>query len=179
MERQMILPGGEGPDVYQRGSTLIVSLVMLLLLSLIGVAGMQNTILQNRMTGNLQDRELAFQASEAAIREAEAWLGGSNPPREFSDNANGLYEANAANRPDWPADLTSSGIGGGVVTYGKAVDRVAKKPVYFIEELSSIQPPGTDLAAFNETKYYRVTALGYGGSENTGAVITTVFKDAD
>ncbi|NWO08515.1 MAG: hypothetical protein HLX50_23250, partial [Alteromonadaceae bacterium] len=79
----------------ESGSVLIVSLIMLLLLSLIGVAGMQNTTLQNRMTGNLQDRELAFQAAEAAIREAEAWLAGNNPPREFSDNANGLYEANA------------------------------------------------------------------------------------
>ena len=46
----------------EAGSALIVSLIMLLLLSLIGLSGMQSTILQERMASNLHDRNIAFQA---------------------------------------------------------------------------------------------------------------------
>ena len=56
----------------QRGATLVVSMIMLLMLTLIGVAGMRDTMLQEKMAGNLRDRELALQAAEAALRQGEA-----------------------------------------------------------------------------------------------------------
>lgn len=56
----------------QKGSTLIVSLIMLLLISLIAVGGMQDTILQERMTSNSEGRGMAFEAAEAALREGES-----------------------------------------------------------------------------------------------------------
>ncbi|MFL1404007.1 PilX N-terminal domain-containing pilus assembly protein [Marinobacter sp. M1N3S26] len=157
----------------QSGSALIVSLIMLLLLSLIGVAGMQSTTLQDRMTGNLQDQELAFQAAEAAVREAEDFLR-NNPPANFPNN-DGLYRVNADNRPDWMDDIEDNG--NGIIEYGEDIDRTSSRPVYYIEQIDSIVPPGTDLSTFTEPVYYRVTALGYGGSEDAVAVITTVFKN--
>ncbi len=157
----------------QSGSALIVSLVMLLLLSLIGVAGMQSTILQDRMTGNLQDHELAFQAAEAALREAENTLR-TNAPDHFP-NSNGLYRVGADNRPDWPADIEDTG--GGIITYGDNIDRTSTRPVYFIEQIDSIVPPGTDLSSFVEPVYYRITARGHGGSADSVAIITSVFKN--
>lgn len=60
--------------VLQRGSALIVALVFLLAMTLIGVTAMQGTNQEERMAGNARDRNLAFQASEAAIREGEEWL---------------------------------------------------------------------------------------------------------
>jgi type IV pilus assembly protein PilX len=165
--------GTTSPSARQRGSALIVSLVMLLLLSLIGIAGMQTTILQDRMTGNLQDQELAFQAAEAALREAEDTLR-NNPPANF-DNNNGLYRVGAANRPDWPEDLDDEG--GGIIDFGGNLDRVSDLPVYFVEQIDTIVPPGTDLSSFTEPVYYRVTALGFGGSSDSTVVLTTVFKN--
>ncbi|PJI46436.1 MAG: pilus assembly protein PilX [Pseudomonas sp.] len=56
----------------ERGAVLLVSLVMLVLLTLIGLAGMRMVQLEERMAGNLRDRQMAFQAAEAALRAGEA-----------------------------------------------------------------------------------------------------------
>lgn len=55
----------------QRGITLIISMVFLLLLSLISLATMRNTTLQQSMANNLHNRLIAFQAAEAALRDGE------------------------------------------------------------------------------------------------------------
>lgn len=77
---------------HQRGAALIVGLIMLLLLTLIGVAGMRDTLLQEKMAGNMRDRELALQAAESALRAAETKLGALTEPT-FS-NSNGMYDLN-------------------------------------------------------------------------------------
>lgn len=51
----------------QRGIALVVSLVLLVVVTLVGLAGMRGTILQERMAGGAYDRETAFQAAEAAL----------------------------------------------------------------------------------------------------------------
>jgi type IV pilus assembly protein PilX len=56
----------------QRGVALIVVLILLLIVTLLGLASMHGTLLEERMAGNLYDRSLSFQASERALREAEA-----------------------------------------------------------------------------------------------------------
>jgi type IV pilus assembly protein PilX len=55
----------------QRGISLIVSLVLLVLVTLIALGSMRGVVLQTRMSGTTHDRSLAFEASEAALREAE------------------------------------------------------------------------------------------------------------
>jgi len=62
----------------QQGSVLIVSLILLLLLTLVGVAGMNMTGLEERMSGNYKDQEMAFQAAEAALVEAENYIENTN-----------------------------------------------------------------------------------------------------
>lgn len=58
----------------QRGSTLLVGLVMLLLMTFIGLAAIRGSGMQELMAGNMRDRQLAFQAAESALREAEGVL---------------------------------------------------------------------------------------------------------
>ncbi|EIK47084.1 hypothetical protein O59_001105 [Cellvibrio sp. BR] len=55
----------------QTGAVLIVGLVLLLILTVIGLASIRGSDLQERMAGNMRDRNIAFQASEAALREGE------------------------------------------------------------------------------------------------------------
>ena len=55
----------------QAGVVLIVSLILLSLLTLIVVTGMQVTGLEEKMAGNMNDRNDAFQAAESALRDAE------------------------------------------------------------------------------------------------------------
>ena len=54
-----------------RGSVLVISLIILLVLTLLGIGGMNTTIMQEKMVGNARERERAFQAAEAALRDAE------------------------------------------------------------------------------------------------------------
>jgi type IV pilus assembly protein PilX len=56
----------------QRGIALVVALILLVLISLVGLAAMRGTIMQQKMASNLYDRQVAFQSAEAAIRAASA-----------------------------------------------------------------------------------------------------------
>ena len=58
-------------NMRQRGATLIVALVMLLLISLLAIGGMQGSVMQERMASNAHDSAISFQASEAALRQSE------------------------------------------------------------------------------------------------------------
>lgn len=58
----------------QRGAVLYVALVMLILLALIGIIGMQVTGLQEKMSANYRNVNMAFQNAEAAARQTECFL---------------------------------------------------------------------------------------------------------
>lgn len=58
----------------ERGAVLVISLVMLVLVTLLGITAMQNSTMQERLAGNLWDRNKAFQAAEAGLRIGEGWL---------------------------------------------------------------------------------------------------------
>jgi type IV pilus assembly protein PilX len=58
----------------ERGMVLITSLIILLVLTLLGLASIQNTNMEERMAGNLRAENVAFQAAEAALRAGEACM---------------------------------------------------------------------------------------------------------
>lgn len=63
-----------GSASYQRGMSLLFSLLILLVMSVSGVAAIQVAGLQERSAGNYRDRTLAFNAAESALRDAENYL---------------------------------------------------------------------------------------------------------
>src|SRR5690606_11716476 len=60
----------------QRGVALIVVLILLLIMTLLGLASLRGTLLEERMTANMFDRSLGFQAAEAALRQGEVVAAG-------------------------------------------------------------------------------------------------------
>lgn len=56
---------------YQGGASLVVSMVFILVLAFLGLAAMRNSTLQERMANNMRDRNIALQAAELALRDAE------------------------------------------------------------------------------------------------------------
>ena len=58
----------------QHGVALVVALVLLVLITLVGLAAVRGTIMQQRMAANQYDREQAFQSAEAAVRAATAQI---------------------------------------------------------------------------------------------------------
>lgn len=67
----------------QGGAALIIVLVLLLVVTLLGLASLRGTLLEERMSANLYDRSLAFQAVEAALREGESKVTGLSPLKDF------------------------------------------------------------------------------------------------
>lgn len=55
----------------QAGSALPISLMILLMLTILGISNMETTIREEKMASNTIDRQKAFQAAEAALRDAE------------------------------------------------------------------------------------------------------------
>lgn len=60
----------------QKGISLLVVLILLLVMSVLGVAVLRSSALQERMSGNLYDRSLAMQAAEVGLRAGEDALAG-------------------------------------------------------------------------------------------------------
>jgi type IV pilus assembly protein PilX len=89
-------------DGRQGGMALIVSLLMLLSLTLLGLGAMQNTSLEERMAGNMRAENLALQAAEAALRAGEdalARLGAQPVATSSKPGADGVWEEGTYN-PD-------------------------------------------------------------------------------
>lgn len=74
IETSNLVFGAEQMNKKQQGSALIVGLILLLVITVLAVSGVRQSLLQERMSGNWHDRNLAFQASEGALREGERWL---------------------------------------------------------------------------------------------------------
>jgi type IV pilus assembly protein PilX len=58
----------------QRGATLYVALIILLLLSILGVIGLQVAGMQEKMASNYRQSSISFQRAETHAREAESLL---------------------------------------------------------------------------------------------------------
>jgi len=55
----------------EQGSVLVIALVILLVLTMMAIAGVQSTSIQERMASNMRDKDISFQSAEAALRDAE------------------------------------------------------------------------------------------------------------
>lgn len=58
----------------QRGAALYVALIMLILLALLGIVSMQVAGLQEKMSANYRNVNLAFQNAEEQVRETECFV---------------------------------------------------------------------------------------------------------
>ncbi len=73
------LTKGKGPK-NQRGAVLVISLVMLLVVTLLGVGALETSVFQERMAANAQNKNVAFQDTASLLEEIlrdENILGGT------------------------------------------------------------------------------------------------------
>ncbi len=145
----------------QRGAALVVSLILLLVVTLIGISGMQSTVLQEKMSGNFKDKNSAFQAAEAALREGEAQAETlSGHTGMTATCTNGLCYNSAGGTPLVTLETylkSGNGIEADEVISGL-------KPVYLIDGVKS-RPPGSTGWRY----MYRIIAASQG---QTGSSIS-------
>ena len=83
---------------HERGAVLIVALLFLVMLTMLGITAMTGTTMEERMAGNARDNSVAFQAAEAALRDARRDLGSwPEPDRPHLRNLPTGWALNVAN----------------------------------------------------------------------------------
>lgn len=143
----------------QRGATLVVVLILLLVMTLLGLASLRGTVLEERMSANLLDRSLGFQVAESALREAEGRLEAAPTFPGAGCNAGICATPDPAATERW----LDSGFTGWV--NAAAVDSKVNAPQYFIENMGmGVNWPKCDALPPNKrsplclTPRYRITS---------------------
>jgi type IV pilus assembly protein PilX len=165
----------------QRGAAMVIALIMLLVLTLLATASARMTLLEERMTGNTQDRNVAFQAAEAALRSGE--LVAQAPVVPVFGGANGgLYKpADPDDAPVWDVlDWEDAAAVHADAELDAVVEDLGGATAdYIVEQLPRVPTPGESLAAdttVDEATFYRVTARGVGIAGTATVTLQTTFK---
>lgn len=185
--------------VRQSGMSLFPALMFLLVLSVLGVATLNSTLMQEKMVANTKDTNLAFQAAEAALRDAEADVVKNNglwTATTFTPAcANGLCKPPSM----WPTpssldiskaiDWSNTGLtrAYGAYTAAPALPDVASQPRYVIEQVPpppGLPPkPGSSIGIGCGTSCqnpgsgysYRLTVLATGARAETRVVLQSTY----
>ncbi|WP_020207886.1 pilus assembly PilX family protein [Gilvimarinus chinensis] len=163
----------------QRGATLIVGLIMVLVMSVIGLSAIRGSGLQEQMAGNMRDRQLAFQASEAALREAETELEVPVPPIGNPGFEESLNLSSTAYWLDFESNWAAM-----ATSYSEALPHIKERPSFLVEEIkfysSGLDGSSVDLASLlakgMETRY-RVTTRSTGGSTDANVILQSTYRN--
>jgi type IV pilus assembly protein PilX len=189
----------------ERGASLIVVMLILIIVSILGVGGAQISMMAERGSRNDRDMQLAWQAAEAALMDAEFDIHGPGTASRkalFTDmhntndftagcgssgNSKGLCALVESGKPAWlVVDFTSEATGAKTVPFGLFTGRTfaagetgvqpAKVPRYIVEPISD--PLNRDKTFDKPPTYvYRVTAMGFGPRDDIQAVAQILYRD--
>jgi len=161
------------PPRTERGVVLIITLIILVVASLIALSAQRNVALEERMAGNMLDRNLAFQAAEAALRVGEAavssnTLYASAPGCSATATSctDGYYAAGAADDvPVWKHInwTAANSVAAPLSVPSGSVDLLQANPRYIVEQLDA------------STRTFRVTARATGGTAASVVVVQSVY----
>jgi len=161
--------------------TMIIGLIMLLLLTIIGLAAIRGASLEERMAGNYRDRALAFQAGEAGLRAAEEVLNGASLPA-WNTTGYGVQVERGGLPAFWEPpnyNWTTNAVQADV-----SLENVAVQPRYFVERITSTFTGGgsgsgidfeSQLKVEPETMY-RITTRAVGGTSDTAVILQSTYK---
>lgn len=157
----------------QAGVALVVALILLVVITLVGFAAVRGTLMQQRMSANLYDRQIAFQSAEAAMRAAQAHIVAN--PGDIARNcqAGGVVcQADPFNDPNFDTSKIIT-VGQGTASDQFTASSIASgQPQYVIENMGNWYDPNTS-TGYNQSAnahnygaqgvsttavYYRVTA---------------------
>ena len=182
----------------QRGTVLLVAMIMLLVMTLLGINSMRGTALEERMAGNWRDQNIALQAAEAALREAERSLPSIRPepegtvadgcpddPIDPDDGACLVYEmdtddpatfnyllsTDSDKRAQWRDNATE---------YAEEITGAGAQPRYLIEARGIVRDSltsgfGYDGAAEGWMDMYQITAEGFGQTQDGSRILQIIY----
>jgi len=166
----------------QTGVVLVISLIMLLLLTVIGLTGAQITSLEEKMASNVRDQNITFQAAESTLLEAEKFIR-ENPTNLYTDlpagapsylNKAGLFGANTP-EPDF-FDVTVWTAANSAPTpnnFGNNFGILAD-PRYIIQQIA--QSPNGGPIANGPTRTFKITARALGNNAGAQVILQATYE---
>jgi type IV pilus assembly protein PilX len=177
----------------QQGAVLYIALILLMILTVIGIAAARLQTGEAVMARNDNNHQLALQAAEAALRDAEINLAdGYWSIAQFAQNNSGLYvlstEAQGAlascpNGCSIADSVNWNAPAGATMNYtGPALTNAPASPVVtqvIIEDLPPVARAGDPLCTpSSQTQscaVYRVTAHAVGGDASASATLQSII----
>jgi type IV pilus assembly protein PilX len=176
-----------GNQSKQSGAVLMLSLILIIVLTLIGITAMKTSTFEERMAFNLQDSNLAFQAAESALREAERTINAKTalphelPCPDLADGGCSSIEVliGSSTAFDDVDDFRSMSYASWLANgqgIASPVDGTAANARYIIREVRFVPdslnighgvPPGRYL--------YEITAVGVGETDRAEKVLQSTF----
>jgi type IV pilus assembly protein PilX len=188
----------------QRGASLIMIMLILTIISILGIAGIKISMMSERGARNDRDQQMAWEAAEAALLDAEQDISSASSTRSSiftpvtneqafvegcgkSGNSRGLCAMAITGRPVWLTanfDFSDSSSGAPSTAYGTFTGRTFaagstgiqpfQSPRYVIEAIRD--PAHRDSGDLSPRYVYRVTAIGFGPRKDIQAVMQMIYR---
>ncbi|WP_203143603.1 pilus assembly PilX family protein [Marinobacter mangrovi] len=169
---------GRAPSMARResGAALLIALILLAVILVIGMAGSHMTRKEETMSGNLYDRDLAFQAAETALRAGQAVVDDFDYDASGDDGA--VYDCEDSFCEATPAETLGDGDNGRSddtpgwvsVTDTSALSDLALTPQYVIDRVATVSDDTS-----SESASRNATSNQYGNS-NSGTDTAYVYR---
>lgn len=186
----------------QRGSALLLGMMLLLVMTLLAVFASSTGIMQERMSGNYRDAARAFEAAENAARWGEFWIYSLNTPteraaalpcgEEGSCSAGDIVRKVGTSYPHAMEEEDKTWWSNNTMVYGddpgttateesiRKLEGTAAQPRFAIEHVGFVPDDLGTPGPKTGLNFYRVTAAGLGGqAENVAHTRTTVVHRFD
>lgn len=170
----------------QSGAVLMVSLIILILLTIIALASAQNALFQERLAGNQRNIDMASQAAETALREAEQNIVAANDEPTFGQNgwakierSGNIGDLDVQQKPDFFDTATNLGSVD-KAKYPSIIKNASKPALYSITQVNlgpNIYDGLSTSRDGRDVYMYFVHAKGYGADGRTQVVLKSTFKN--
>jgi type IV pilus assembly protein PilX len=171
----------------QRGAALVISILLLLIITILAVSMFRSFGTQEKIAGNVREKERALHASESAQQYAEWWLlQNNNTAIGATQCAAGSQAASPTQGQICNQTPQQAGLNLVVVPWVTQITytpqnmvligqpAVAGNPPYFNTPAFYIADRG--VAADGSGEAYQIDAYGYGSAANTVAVVESVYE---
>jgi len=188
----MIMHTRNNSAAAQRGMVLVSSLLLLIVVTIMALAMFRSYGIQEKIAGNLREKQRAFHAAVTAQEYAEYWLSQGTNATQAAVNCAALLNANIGQGQICANTFASAGVspasvpwklnGNPVgVTYAPPsmnpamnVTTAANAGTYYAAPTFYIADLGKSASAQGEV--FQVDAFGYGATSATVAVVESTYQ---
>ena len=172
------------------GSGLVISLLILLILTILGVTALNTTVMEERMSSNTRQRNMAHQAAETAMKAAEQWLGNTSGNVMLLSHIN-LFNADAELYDDTVSDRSISWDLNDSAAWSSANSEAVTSlssfpsdatvipgaPRYVIEYIGRVGDPPLNFTDPDLREHaFRIVTIGWGPDKTTKVVLSSTFS---